>query len=43
MADRGGHRVPLAEAIASVRTNDTLRWDQFVVLRCGGSFRGEAG
>ena len=37
MADRGGHRVPLAEAIASVKTNDTIRWDQFVVLRCGGS------
>jgi hypothetical protein len=37
MADRGGHRVPLAEAIARVKTNDTLRWEQFVVLRCGGS------
>jgi len=37
MADRGGHRVPLAEAIARIKTNDALRWDQFVVLRCGGS------
>jgi hypothetical protein len=37
MADRGGHRVPLAEAIARVKTNDAIRWDQFVVLRCGGS------
>jgi VWFA-related protein len=37
VADRGGHRVPLAEAIAWIKTNDTIRWDQFVVLRCGGS------
>jgi VWFA-related protein len=37
MADRGGHRVPLAEAIAKIKENDRLRWDQFVVLRCGGS------
>jgi VWFA-related protein len=37
MADRGGHRVPLAEALARVKTNDMIRWDQFVVLRCGGS------
>ena len=37
VADRGGHRVPLAEAIARIKANDALRWDQFVVLRCGGS------
>ncbi len=36
-ADRAGHKVPLAEAIAKIKLNDLMRWDQFVVLQCGGS------
>jgi VWFA-related protein len=34
-APRGGHEVPLAEAIALVRDRNQLRWSQWVELRCG--------
>ncbi|HSD26073.1 MAG TPA: hypothetical protein VLL75_02165, partial [Vicinamibacteria bacterium] len=34
-APRGGHQVPLAEALALVRDRDQLRWSQWVELRCG--------
>ena len=34
-AQRGGHRVPLSQAIARVRDRDYLRWEPFVELRCG--------
>lgn len=36
VADRGGARVPLSVAIAHVRENDRIRWEQFVSLQCGG-------
>jgi VWFA-related protein len=37
MADRGGARVPLAVAIAHVKQNDRIRWEEFLALQCGGS------
>ena len=40
-AQRGGHKVPLSEAIALVRDRDYLRWEPFVELRCG-SYRLQA-
>ncbi|HSD26871.1 MAG TPA: VWA domain-containing protein, partial [Vicinamibacteria bacterium] len=36
-ADRAGHVVPLAEAVAKIQLNDRIRWEQFLALRCGGS------
>ena len=36
-ANRAGHKVPLAEAIAKIKTNERLRWEQFLALQCGGS------
>jgi hypothetical protein len=40
-APRGGHQVPLSEALALVRDRDQLRWSQWVELRCG-SYRVQA-
>ena len=34
-ADRGGYRVPLAEAVSHVQLNDRMRWQQFLEAQCG--------
>lgn len=36
-ADRAGHKVPLAEAVAKIQLNDRMRWEQFLTLQCGGA------
>jgi VWFA-related protein len=34
MADRAGHAVPLAEAVAHIKNRDNLRWQQFLDANC---------
>jgi hypothetical protein len=36
-ATRAGHKVPLAEAVAKIKMNDRMRWQEFLVLQCRGS------
>jgi VWFA-related protein len=38
-ANRAGHVVPLAEAIAKFEGTDAMRWQEFLVSQCGGFMR----